>query len=444
MASSGAEEVGVVARRSRWVLQVVAILLLTMVVAACNLSAPGSVPLPTNPSTPAQPPPPSGGIAGRVWLDRCATDQQEGAPPPGCVADPAGGFMPDGVMGADEAGIGGVQVSLAAGECPQQGPAIGAVTGPDGLYVFSSLPAGKYCVSIDPLQGSNASALGAGTWTYPGGSADAAQAQVSQSVQLAKDDVRTDVNFGWRRLEAASPEPTAAASPVPTDTPIPPATATALPSPSPTTTPALTATPGATPTLAAADPRDTLGEPAFQDTFTTAQNWALYEDDNVGFTLQDGKLRMQAFDPDFWEGWLLSWPVVSDFYLEMRATTGDCNGPDRYGLMARATSSDKGWVGYLFGVTCNGNYALRSWEGDSFRKIIDWTPSSLIRTGPSQTNRLGLWAEGDNLRLYINGTLVAEVQDQGHEQGKFGLFIGSGQTQDMTVWVEEVAYWTLP
>ena len=61
-----------------------------------------------------------------------------------------------------------------------------------------------------------------------------------------------------------------------------------------------------------------------------------------------------------------------------------------------------------------------------------------------QTNQVGVWAEGDTLRVYINGDIVAEFTDDTYTRGLFGLLIRSEFTNDFTVAVDEMSYWTLP
>ena len=218
------------------------------------------------------------------------------------------------------------------------------------------------------------------------------------------------------------------------------------PSPSATVTATVTATapPIATEPPPASDPRLYLGNPSFFDTFSSSANWALYEDDHVSFEVDDGQLVMTAFNPDYWDGWMLSWPVISDFYLEMIATPQKCAGLDRYGMMARAQKSDEEYLGYLFGVTCDGHYSLRRWNGSNYVTIVDWTESEYIRKGAGQGNRIGLMADGKKLSLYANGVLVKEISDDIHLSGKFGVYVGSVKTPDFTVLVDEMAYWELP
>jgi hypothetical protein len=232
---------------------------------------------------------------------------------------------------------------------------------------------------------------------------------------------------------ATSPAATATATELPTATEPPPtATATSSPAPSPTAT------------LTAGDPRAGLGEPAFSDPFDNGNNWPLYTDKHVSFSVKDSNLVMVAFKPDRYTGWMLTWPVISEFYLEMIAKPRNCSGLDHYGMMFRATKTDKGYIGYVYGISCDGKFSLRSWDGSKFTKLVDWTPSEHLLSGANQTNRVGVQAEGNRISMYANGKLIKEINDDTHQEGRFGVAVGSANTPDFKAWVDEIAYWDIP
>lgn len=222
---------------------------------------------------------------------------------------------------------------------------------------------------------------------------------------------------------------------------------TQVPSGTPSTTPDAIATPSPTleATATSSDPDLPAGEPDWEDQFASAANWPLYSDEHVGFEVQDGKAVMTAFEPESWDGWMLTWPRLTDFYLEATFTSGpECNGLDRYGLVARQSRSGDAFVGYLLGLSCDARYNLRSWDGEQFTRHVDWTSDERIKSGPNQTHSLGLFAQGDRLVIYINGMRVRELTDDSYTQGQFGLFVGSANTDDFEVSVDRVAYWTVP
>jgi hypothetical protein len=185
-----------------------------------------------------------------------------------------------------------------------------------------------------------------------------------------------------------------------------------------------------------------LGNPTWRDTFASSANWYMVDTEDTYFEVKDGNLIMESITAGTYDYWGLSLrPAIKDFYFEITVRTGDvCSGLDRYGVLIRAPDKNQG---YVYGFSCNGRYRIYKWDGENYTGLKNWTVSPHILSGPNQTNRLGIWAEGDTLKLYANGKLIAEVSDDTYKEGRFGLFIGSSETEHFKVYVEEAAYWLL-
>ncbi len=185
-----------------------------------------------------------------------------------------------------------------------------------------------------------------------------------------------------------------------------------------------------------------LGAATWTDNFSNADNWYLLDTSNTKWTEGDGKLVMTSKTPASGEEWGLSdKPSLDNYYLQGSFVTGGtCSGLDKYGLLARAPDSDKG---YVFEFSCDGHYRLYAWDGD-YTALQEWTNSASIVTGPNQTNVMGIYMNGSDIRLYANGHKIAEFTDSTFSHGQFGLVIGSVNTPNFTVYVDQVSYWELP
>jgi len=218
-----------------------------------------------------------------------------------------------------------------------------------------------------------------------------------------------------------------------------PAQTSTAPTTAPTTgVPDVTPSPTSSPTPPAGDPRQELGEPDWVDDFSGELRWPLYDDDHVTMEIVDQALEMTALNADGWESWMVAVPRLQDFYLEMTAEPEPCSGRDRFGLLFRAPEPNEG---YLFGINCAGEYALRIWDGDEYTVIIDWTPSEHIRT--EGENRIGVMARGASISLFANGNLLTRLTHTAYDRGAFGPFIGAANTGDFTVRITEIAFWEL-
>ncbi|TAK11650.1 MAG: hypothetical protein EPO32_11510 [Anaerolineae bacterium] len=275
-----------------------------------------------------------------------------------------------------------------------------------GLTIFGAIAVLVVLVLICALSLSGAPEAGAeGTVT-----AEAIATQVALTVEAA------------RGTPTATLPPTQTATPGPSDTPAPVATATA--------------------TFAPEDPRTGLGEPHWRDGFINADNWTLYDNDQSRTEVLSGAFAYTMKQPQEPSNWTITRPEIQNFYLETTATTpGECSGKDRYGLFFRAPDENHG---FLFGFSCDGMFRLAKWDSENFEVLIDWTPHDAIRAGANQTNRVGVWLEGDHFRLYANGILLAEFDDaQFNGSNQFGFHIGSENTAEFTVLFDELVYWEL-
>ena len=117
-----------------------------------------------------------------------------------------------------------------------------------------------------------------------------------------------------------------------------------------------------------------------------------------------------------------------------------CSGRDKYGLLARAPDPEQG---YVYEFTCDGQYRLYTWKNDTYHALQEWQPAASILTGPNQTNVMGFYMKGDTLQLYANGHKIGEFTDDTFHHGQFGLVIGSMNTENFTVYVDQVEYWDL-
>lgn len=183
-----------------------------------------------------------------------------------------------------------------------------------------------------------------------------------------------------------------------------------------------------------------LGTPTWRDNMDDADNWYLLDTANTKFTEGDGKLVMKSIKPGGGEEWNLSnQPSMKDYYLQATYITGSaCSGLDRYGLLGRAPDPDKG---YVFEFSCDGHYRLYTWDGKNYNALQEWRTASSILAGTNQTNIMGLWMQGTTIRLYANGHKIAEFTDSMFDEGQFGLAIGSVNTDNFTVSVDQVEYW---
>jgi hypothetical protein len=182
----------------------------------------------------------------------------------------------------------------------------------------------------------------------------------------------------------------------------------------------------------------------------TSWIWPTGFNDFTDVDFNDGSMSLTGLKNML--GWRLANPTGTEFgdlYLEMTVRTTTCKGGDQYGMIVRVPVLKDADQGYIFGVTCDGKYAFRKWDGTTGTKgtmtwLKNWTSSQAILAGSNQTNRIGLMMVGKRFLMYANGTLLGEVQDNTYQSGFFGVYIGPNQTDNLNVKIDEMSFWENP
>ncbi len=207
------------------------------------------------------------------------------------------------------------------------------------------------------------------------------------------------------------------------------------------------ATATATDEFAAGDIRLSLGAPTWLDPMDSNKYYSPTPDLDTEISFLNGQMQLKAVSSRY--GWrLASIDPIEDFYLEMTGIFESCSGLDSYGLIFRVPVLLEADRGYLLGITCDGSYYLKIWDGKTapngeMTTIIAHKFNGNISQGSGQPNRLGVRFVGSNIRIYINGAMIHEIADTTWAQGYFGVFINQEVTSNMVVNIEELAYWTI-
>jgi hypothetical protein len=269
----------------------------------------------------------------------------------------------------------------------------------------------------------------------PSPTVDVVATQVVQRLTAAP----TATNLPAQTAAATRPASTTAATTAAASATVP-ATAQTSPTGAASPTPTKTTTPTAIP----GDPRSSLGDPNWKETFQKASTWGLesaYDDGHTRVSIEPGKIILKSYDGNGWRGWRMMNLKIQNFYLEATIKPLACTGNDLYGLVFRSTDNFKGlW----FSLTCDGHYSLQSGDINGFADVIKAKTSPLITAGANQVNRLGVMAKGDKFSLYVNGKLLEDItSDAFPAAGVFGYFIAGNKTPSFIIESTEIDYWIL-
>ena len=286
------------------------------------------------------------------------------------------------------------------------------------------------------------------------------------------EDVPSDAEMATRVAEILTIMPTTTAMPTfaPTNTDVPKRTPTVIEvtvtptleeteEEEPTETPevedtpqegepTVTKTPVAAFTAPATDPRNSLGDPDWTDPMDNDKYFPTGYSEFTEMTFSNGEMIFKGMTES--SGWrLATTSSLENIYLEMTVSADACSGTDNWGLILRVPVISEADRGYLFGITCDGRYYLKKWDGKvepdgQMTTLINFKSNSAIQSGANKSNRLGVMAVGNRLIMYINGVKVEEVIDSSYASGFFGPFVNSDNTSPLVVRVDEMNYWKDP
>jgi hypothetical protein len=65
--------------------------------------------------------------------------------------------------------------------------------------------------------------------------------------------------------------------------------------------------------------------------------------------------------------------------------------------------------------------------------LVDWTASPAIQAGASADNILMVWANGDELRFYVNDQYLFSARDAALAEGFYGFYLSDLTNGNMSV-----------
>jgi hypothetical protein len=210
-------------------------------------------------------------------------------------------------------------------------------------------------------------------------------------------------------------------TPVPPDTATPTATIVWFP-PSPTSTLRAVPTSTGTPEMSPG-----IGAQIVKDDFSDDSVWDTAASENASAIVGMNRLSLAA-QPGYYLSSMRRELPLTDFYAEITASPSLCRGDDNYGIIVRGVGSSF----YRFVLTCNGEVRAERISGGTRLPIYDPVPSGDVARPPGEV-RIGIWAVGEEMRLFLNDRFQFSVRDPKFPIGAFGVFVRSNGDEPVSV-----------
>ncbi len=139
----------------------------------------------------------------------------------------------------------------------------------------------------------------------------------------------------------------------------------------------------------------------FNDFANTDDSIWKSEDDDTEFRIENGKYIIEGSADTFTyhSSVKINLDTRKDFSITATATRIEGDTPYGYGLnFCGDTEQDKYFVFY---ISANGYFSVRSWERDHWNILVDWTKSNFIRPG-REMNTLTIEKHNNNIIFLIN------------------------------------------
>jgi len=199
-----------------------------------------------------------------------------------------------------------------------------------------------------------------------------------------------------------------------TETPLPTPTIAWFPpsvTPSPQAFSTYPPTPEMRPGLSTIFVTDEFSDKSLWDTAASDQASAAIDNNQLTLAAQS-KVYMISLRRDL---------VLDDFYAEITARTSLCRDNDSYGILVRANSA-----AYLrFTLSCKGTVGAERIRSRTRQLIQTPLPSGDVPAGAPGEVRIGIWAVGNEMRVFLNGHFQFSISDANNSSGTLGVFVNS-------------------
>ncbi len=231
--------------------------------------------------------------------------------------------------------------------------------------------------------------------------------------------------LGFSLLTACSPLDASppASTPSPSETPLPTATVIWFPASSTPTPSNGFATQTATPQM-----NPGIGDVILADDFSDAAQWDVAVSDQGSVAVSRNRLTIVA-QPGFYLTSMRRSLVTENFYAEVIAQTSLCRDADNYGLILRALGNSF----FRVVLSCNGLVSVERVKNGVKLVIFEAVPSGDAPLGAPGQVKIGLWAVGAEMRLFLNDRFQFSVNDKSFPSGGFGIFARAAGNTPVTV-----------
>jgi hypothetical protein len=170
-----------------------------------------------------------------------------------------------------------------------------------------------------------------------------------------------------------------------------------------------------------------VGDVVVEDDFSDEDVWDTASSETGSAAISRNRLTLTV-QPEYYLSSMRRELPLSDFYAEITARPSLCRGEDSYGLLVRGVGSSF----YRFLLSCNGQVWAERISGGTKLTMQEPVASGDAPAAPGEV-RIGMWAVGNEMRLFLNGRHQFTMSDPLFAIGALGVFVRSNGETPVTV-----------
>ena len=171
-----------------------------------------------------------------------------------------------------------------------------------------------------------------------------------------------------------------------------------------------------------------IGEIILSDDFSNGSLWDIATSDQGSAAISRNRLTI-VVQPGIYLASMRHDLVTENFYAEITARTSLCRGDDNFGILVRALGNSF----YRFVLSCNGFVHVERIKNGTKLIISEPAASGDAPLGAPGEVKIGMWAVGKEMRLFLNDRFQISINDNSFPSGAFGVFARSAGDTPVTV-----------
>jgi hypothetical protein len=177
---------------------------------------------------------------------------------------------------------------------------------------------------------------------------------------------------------------------------------------------------------------DSFDDPTFWNTASSAEASAILANNRLVLSITvPGPLSIASRRDQ---------PSAGDFYADATANLSLCSSNDQYGMLFRASSSGDY---YRFVLNCSGQERLERVRGGVTYPLLGWLSSNDVPVGAPAQIKLGVWAVGREMRLFLNDIYQFSMVDPVFSVGTFGFFAYANGKSPVTISFSDLSVYSV-